>query len=128
MGNADANTRAQAYEALISREDDHSRTLVLGALRDRREKDDIVRHRILTAALVKGVRVPAELLGELAATDPSEHIRLKALDALDDQTILKSVAETAQADPSEAIRERANRILEGLKAEIERSNASAKQP
>ncbi|HYO80074.1 MAG TPA: HEAT repeat domain-containing protein [Bryobacteraceae bacterium] len=120
LGSPDPQVRGQAYEALIGRQDDRSRALVLQTLSGRRETNDGVRHRILSLALQKGMPVPAEVLAVLARTDPSENIRWTALDALYDETVLKAVAETAQADASEAIRERAKRILESLKAAAER--------
>jgi HEAT repeat protein len=124
----DPQVRARAYDALVARPDPRSRDLVLAALRDGRERHDGVRQSILTAAMQRGMQMPPEVLADLARGDSSESLRLIALDALSDETLLKIVAQSALTDPSEAIRERAARIIGGLNAAAQRSNSSQPNP
>jgi len=106
--------RERAYEALMSRPGSGSRELVLQALRGASETDEEMRQRILSSAISRGMRLPPDLLTDLARWDASEGIRLMALDALTGDPVVKELAVAALGDPSQAVRERAKEILAEL--------------
>jgi hypothetical protein len=109
----DSNTgaRALAYEALMSRPDERSRSLVIDALKGIRERDSGLREQLLSAAASKGFTIPDDVLRDLVRTDLSDQIRWMALDALSQHPSGKQIAEAALTDPSEAVRARAKEIL-----------------
>lgn len=109
---ADARTREQIYESLMSRPDPASRETVLQALRGATEPDTELRERLLSSAISRGLPFPPQLLRDIAAADRSDTIRLMALDALAFEDDASQVAQGALADPSDAVRERAAEILE----------------
>jgi len=112
LRDSDTEARALAYEALMSRPDQRSRSLVIDALKGRGERDSGLRERLLSTAISKGVDVPDHVLADLARTDPSDQIRWIALDALSQHPSAKQIAQAALADPSEAVRFRAKEIME----------------
>jgi hypothetical protein len=114
LGDADPRVRERAYEAFLDRPGAHHRELILDALRGTRETDDGVRERLLSAAVSRGVAIPADLLVDLATTDRSEQIRWMALNALAQDAAVRPVAEAALNDPSPSVRERARDILNEL--------------
>jgi hypothetical protein len=111
LSQADPESRALAYEALISRPDGASREAVIEALKGAREKDEGVRQRIFTTAMTRGMAVPPEVLGDLVRLDQSEQIRWLALDALSEDPSAEDIAHVALADSSEVVRNRAKEIL-----------------
>jgi HEAT repeat protein len=111
LGDTDPEVRAAAYEALLSRPDQRSRSLVIDALSGSTERHAGVRERLLSDAMSKGFAVPDEVLGQLARADSSDQIRWIALDALSHHPSAKQIAEAALADPSEAVRLRAKEVL-----------------
>lgn len=77
------------------------------------DPNDEVRYRRLEKALNSGTYLPDEAWHELLKTDPSEQVRALALRALTEEAAredIRSVAEEALADPSAAIRERAESL------------------
>jgi hypothetical protein len=118
----DPEVRAQAYEALIPRPDRHN--LILDALTGARERDPNVRERLLSSALTRGVAIPVNILGDLARTDSSEHVRWLALDSMVDQPSAKYVAEAALSDASEIVRARAKELLTELNRREKGSHVS----
>jgi hypothetical protein len=110
---ADSNptVREQTYEALMSRPDAESQGRVMQAIRGATEFDPALRQRLLSSAISRGVLFPPDLLPHMAASDASEEIRLMALDALAADPEVKTLAEAALSDPSEAVRDRAAQIL-----------------
>jgi hypothetical protein len=109
----DSNTeaRALAYEALMSRPDQRSQSLVIDAIRGNRERDPALRERLLATAISKGFALPENVLADLARADSSDQIRWIALDALSQYPSGKQIAEAALTDPSETVRVRAKEIL-----------------
>jgi hypothetical protein len=109
--------RQAAYEALLERPDRRSRNLVLDAIRGIRERDSGVRERLLSSAISKGFPITPDVLTELARTDSAEQIRWMALDTLafSESSSVRQVAEEAATDASEAVRLRANDILNQLR-------------
>jgi hypothetical protein len=118
----DSNTeiREAAYHALLERPDGRSRALVVDAIRGIRERDTGLRARLLSNAIAAGFPFREEVLTDLARTDPSEHIRWVALDALSRRPSARDVAQVATTDASEAVRAKA--------AEILNSNGKARSP
>jgi hypothetical protein len=116
--------RERAYEALMLRPSSASRELVLQALRGASETDEGVRQRLLSSAISNGMRLPPDLLTELARWDGSEGIRLMALDALAGDPALKELAQAVSADPSQAVREKAKEILAQLRPEYRPDGAN----
>jgi hypothetical protein len=96
---------------LMLRRDEASRNLVWNALRGGTENDEEFRQRLLTHALNEGIDLPPGLLTDLVRADPSEMIRLLALDALANHPEGMEAATTAAADTSRMVRERAEQIL-----------------
>jgi hypothetical protein len=88
----DPAVRERAYVALMSRHDAVSREIVLNALRGATENDDGVRQRLLSSAVQQAMDIPQDLLADVARTDPSEVLRLLALDALAVDAAVKDVA------------------------------------
>lgn len=81
------------------------------------DPNDEVRYRRLEKALNSGAYLPDEAWHELLKTDPSEQVRALALRALTEEAAredIRSVAEEASADPSAAIRERAEESLRAI--------------
>jgi hypothetical protein len=108
---ADSRIREEAYAALISKDDQASRELLVDVLRGTTEPDEGVRERLLTETINQGMKLPRDLLTDLARTDASELIRLRALDALADDPAGVDAATAAAGDPSPMVRERAQQIL-----------------
>jgi hypothetical protein len=111
LRDSDPAARESAYEGLMSRPDQRSRSLVIDALTGNGERDSGLRERLLSTAISKGVELPDQVLADLARTDPSDQIRWIALDALSQHPSAKQVAQAALVDPSEAVRLRAKEIL-----------------
>jgi hypothetical protein len=109
--NTDPEVRASAYAALMTRPDQRSRNLLIDALRGATERDAELRERLLSNALSRSFPIPDHVLIDLARADPSDQIRLIALDALSQHPSAAQMAEAAKADPSEAVRFRAEEIL-----------------
>jgi hypothetical protein len=107
----DDGTREQAYMALLSRPDAESRTVVLDALRGSTENNAGLRERLLSAAMQQGMDVPRELLTDVARTDPSEMVRVIALEALAGDPTAREVAGGLLDDPSPLVQQRARDIM-----------------
>ena len=121
LADPDPLVRARSYEALLSRPGNDSRDLVIQALRGSTEPDDAVRERILAVAAGSEMRLPPDLLMDLAQSDRSTGVRLGALNALALEPAAKQAASHALSDPDAGIRKRAREILAELQAvEIER--------
>jgi hypothetical protein len=114
LADPDPIVRARAYEALLSRPDQESRELVIHALRGSSEPDDGVRERILAIASGSDMRLPSDLLLDLARWDRSPKIRLNALNVLASESAGKEAARAALNDPSARVRKRAREILAEL--------------
>jgi hypothetical protein len=121
LADPDPLVRARSYEALLSRPGNDSRDLVIQALRGSTEPDDAVRERVLAVAAGTEMRLPPDLLMDLAQSDRSTGVRLSALNALALEPVAKDAASRALSDPDARIRKRAKEILAELQApEIER--------
>jgi hypothetical protein len=116
LGDTNTEVREAAYEALLERPDRRSRSLVLDAISGVSERDSTLRERLLSTALSKGFPLTPNTLTDLARTDPSEHIRWMALDALafSEYSSTRAVAEAATMDTSENVRSRAREMLNQL--------------
>jgi hypothetical protein len=116
LGDTNAEIREAAYEALLERPDPRSRSLVVDAIRGIRERDSVLRERLLSTAISRGFSLTADVLTDLARADASEQIRWMALDALafSEYPSAKDVAVAATTDPSEAVRSRAKEMLNQL--------------
>jgi hypothetical protein len=108
--------RERAYEALMLRPGSAGRERVLQAIRGVSETDEAVRQRLLSSAISNGMRLPPDLIADLARWDGSEGIRLMALDALAGDPIVEEIAQAALTDSSQTIRKRAKEILAELGA------------
>ena len=111
VADPDPRVRENAYAALISKDDETSRELVVNALRGATEPDAALRERLLTETINQGMELPSDLLTNLARMDGSELIRLRALDALAEDPAGVDAAAAAAGDPSPMVRERAQQIL-----------------
>jgi hypothetical protein len=123
LSDSDPQVRERAYEALMSRPDARSRSLVIDALKGIRERDDGLRQRMLSTLMSKDFPIPSDVLADLARVDASDQIRWMALDAVSQQPSAKQVAESALLDLNEAVRERAKEILRELKGAASRPTA-----
>lgn len=102
LSDPNPETRARAFEALLEKRSDNRQETALQALEDTNE---LVRHRTLSKALLKGVRLPAEDLRDLVFADPSELVRMEALEMIiNDPTFeraeVRTIAEAATRDDS----------------------------
>lgn len=111
LGDPDPRARGSAISGLVDRQGDAAYDAVLGALDD---ESDEVRTRALYGAQTAGVKLPAELLSDMALSDPSEDVRFLALQALAGDPGLSAIAERALADPSPHIQNYARQILRRL--------------
>lgn len=111
LADADPAVRERAYRALLKRPDHRSRDLVLQAIRGVTEHDEALRQRILSAAVSEGMTLPATVLSELVYAEPSELLRVMALEELSRYPGVAPVAEHALKDSSEVVRQRAGEIL-----------------
>jgi hypothetical protein len=125
LGDTNADVREAAYITLLGRADSRSRRLVIDAITGVRERDPLLRVRLLSTATNKGFGLPSDVLADLARTDASEQIRWVALDALafSDYPSARQVAEAAATDASEAVRSRANEMLNQLSRERREQHA-----
>lgn len=111
LSDQDPRARANAISSLVERQGDASYDAVLTALDD---ESDEVRTRALFGAQTAGVRLPSDILSDMALNDPSEDVRFLALEGLAGDPNLPAIAERALADPSPQIRNHARRILRRL--------------
>ena len=125
LSDSDPQARELAYNALMSRPDRRSRSLLLDALKGIRERDDGLRQRMLATLMSKGFPIPSDVLADLARADPSAEMRWMALDAISEYPSAKQVAEAAVLDANQAVRERAKELLRELKGAEARSAAPA---
>jgi hypothetical protein len=120
LADGDASVREQAYEGLLSRADRRSRNLVLLAIRGASETDSELRQRILSSAINRAMAIPRDMLADLVRADPSEEIRVIALDGLAGDPASHDAVSAALSDPSEVVRDRARDILAELDALLRR--------
>jgi hypothetical protein len=100
--------RARAIEELIARAGDAALPQLLDALADDNAE---TRERALDAALAASLDVPLPNLHALALNDPSPEVRLRALQALEEQPDSTWVIEAATHDPDSNIRHEAQSVL-----------------
>ena len=110
----DPAIREMAYEALMARPDRAALNRVVLAIQGSGETDPDLRQRLLSTALTKGLELPKDMLGDLVRADPSEAMRLMALDAMTGDPGARDVAVAALDDASELVRERAKEFLTDL--------------
>lgn len=110
--------RGQAIQAAVVNLGDKSRDLVLAALQD---KSPSVREQALRAAQNSPVNLSDDQLFEIAQSDPSDTVRLRALEALgkstDEQSQaqrLELIQELAHNSPEALIREQATQMAEDI--------------
>jgi HEAT repeat protein len=114
LADPDPGVRARAVEALVERKGDQARDAVLDAVKD---PDDDVRTRALYQALGAGVKLPDDVLTDLARSDPSPSVRFLALEALAaDGPGTRAIVEAALDDPSPHIQRKAQELLRRLDA------------
>jgi hypothetical protein len=109
----DPGVRARAVGALVERKGDQARDAVLQALKD---EDDQVRTRALYETLDAEVKLPLDILIDLALRDASPDVRFLALEALADGPEARTIAVAALDDPSPHIRSKAQEIVRRLDA------------
>jgi hypothetical protein len=95
------------------------REALLSALADR---DEGVRQQALIAAQASGLPLPAEAIAGLVLNDPSEVVRMLAMDLLtltaeNDRETARALLQRVAQDPSPAIREHAAALLGALDAQ-----------
>jgi hypothetical protein len=127
LSDPEPRVRQQAYKALMTHPDSHSRQVIIEAIGGA-EKEDDVRQQIFSDALSSGLEIPPEVLSGLARADNSEQIRWMALDALSQGAVARQSAEVALTDSSPAVRARAEDILTTLAAEDHRRDGSTPTP
>jgi hypothetical protein len=79
------------------------------------ERDDSLRASMIESVRSSGLQLRPEFWGSLSA-DPSEHVRMLVLDALEGTPQIQDFAAVALTDPSPHIKLRAKEILEFLGA------------
>lgn len=92
---------------------------LLGALAD---PDESVRRQALIAAQANGLPLPAETIAGLVLNDPSEAVRMSAMDLLtmtsaSEQGTARALLERVAKDPNPAIRDHAAALLGALNAQ-----------
>jgi hypothetical protein len=124
LSDSDPQARELTYNALMSRPDPRSRSLVIEALKGTRERDDRLRQGLLLTLMSKGFPIPSLVLADLVRADASAEIRSMALDAILDHPSAKQVAEAALFDANQAVRDKAKEILMQFNA-AQRPSAAA---
>jgi HEAT repeat protein len=108
MDDPDVAVRTQAIETLIERLGNKALPIVLRGLAD---GDEIVRLATLSAAADSGVEIPAADLHSRILTDPSAHVRIAALRAVDGRPEAQAIASGLRSDPDDDIRNQALAML-----------------
>jgi HEAT repeat protein len=103
----DAEIRSRAVEALIERQGEKARAVVLRALKDDNAR---VRTQALYGAFSSGLELPADVLAE-ALDDPSSDVRFLALEAIASRPEAAPLARRALGDASPHVRDRAREIV-----------------
>lgn len=112
----DPVVRQRAFQLLISRPGREEHDAIMSATLA--ERDDGLRASMLEALASSGLELSAEFWNSFSS-DPSEHVRLLVLDALEGTPGIGDIAVPALNDPSPHIRQRAKDILDTLKQESE---------
>lgn len=110
LGDADAEVRTGAYEALIERQGERALPTVLRGLVD---EDEGVRLATFSAALDSGVEIPSIDLHSVVLNDRSQTMRLLALQAVEGRPDAHDIARTVQDDLDQVVRNQA-RLMLGL--------------
>jgi len=123
LGDPDPETRANAVGALIERQGDKARDALMKALQDDAPQ---VRVEALYNAVSFGLKLPSDMLQELALNDSSESVRFLALEGLFDDPSLGAIAEQVlNDDPSPQLKNKAQEILASIEA---RSTSRTPEP
>lgn len=113
LAHPDVAVRFDAYEALIERAGADALPMIRRALADSSEE---VRLASLNAATTEGIEIPLADLTALVLTDPSRHVRLAALQALESRPDAAAVLTTLRTDPDHDIASQAAALLEHLQS------------
>ena len=108
LDDSDPKVRGRAFEELIDRQREKAVDILHKALTD---PDDQVRTRALYSATNSGVPISPGELEDLAQKDSSPDIRFLALEALEQTPDARQAAQSALADPSPAVQQKAREIL-----------------
>jgi hypothetical protein len=116
---SDRAQEALELHGLTVRPGTDPREALLGALAD---PDEGVRQQALIAAQAGGLPMPAEVIAGLALNDPSEVVRMLAMDLLtitaeNDRETARALLQRVAQDPSPAIRDHAAGLLSALNAQ-----------
>jgi hypothetical protein len=111
LNDPDPAVRARAFAALLNRPGIEEKEAVIRAVLA--ERDDNVRAGMIESLRSSGLQLQPEFWGSLSA-DPSEHIRLLVLDALEGTSQIRDFAALALTDPSPHVKLRAKEILDAL--------------
>jgi type II secretory pathway component GspD/PulD (secretin) len=113
LAHPDVAVRFDAYEALIERAGADALPMIRRALADASEE---VRLASLNAATTEGIEIPLTDLTAIVLTDPSRHVRLAALQALESRPDAAAVLTTLRTDPDHDIASQAAALLEHLQS------------
>jgi hypothetical protein len=105
---SEPDVRANAVETLLERRGSAGVDIALAALDD---ESELVRLRVFEALDENGHAVPGAKLVALALSDPSAAVRLRALQAAEDRPEARDIAQGAQYDSDEHVRQEARRVL-----------------
>ena len=108
VDDSDVAVQTQAIETLIERLGNKGLPIVLNGLAD---GDEIVRLATLSAALDSNIEIPAADLQSLILTDPSPHVRIAALRAVEGRPEAGAIASGLRTDADEDIRNQALAML-----------------
>jgi hypothetical protein len=115
-----ASRRAALIENAVTRDPGTAQDYVLRGLGD---VSEMVRARTVAVATGMGVPIPRETLLELMRSDPTESVRVAALDALaaaaSDPESLRELVRQAELDPSPAVRAKAAELAAMYESPIE---------
>ena len=118
LASAHSSQRAEAIETLIDLQGPEAVPAVVRSLED---QNDDVRYRALQKAYRAGVVLPSEVLGALVQHDPSELVRVMAVEAMGNHPSMDThdkmiLARAAINDGSPAVQTRASEIISHLEA------------
>ena len=111
LSDSDPAVRTRAFEALLARPGIEEHEAIARAVRT--ERDDNLRASMIESVRGHNVQLAPEFWGSLSA-DPSEHVRMLVLDALEGTPQIRDYAALALTDPSPHVKMRAQAILDFL--------------
>jgi HEAT repeat protein len=124
LADPNASVRVRAFEALLARPGIEELDAITSAAKA--ERDDEARARMIAALRSTDLAIGPEFWGSLMA-DPSEQIRMLALEAFEGSPQLREWVRSALSDPSPHVRQHAQEMLESLPPEDRPENPAPPQ-